>query len=743
MSGTATAAKVAPQQRSSFDPHGILNDLEQKIRPVRTGPLYHLGLLLVTIAMLILPLEYVGLVLAVAYLVYLHAVNDVGILTGKGAARARLFAYVAPLIVGVVFVAFMAKPLFARRVRSQRPLSLNRSKEPLLFSYMDRLCSIVGAPRAKRIDVDCQVNASASFGEGLWSVLWGQLVLTIGLPLVGGLDVRQFTGVMAHELGHFSQGTAMRMTYIIRSVNAWFARVVYERDAWDQSLQEWAHSNEGWAMLIAVLIKLLVWLTRRILWLLMVAGHGISCFMLRQMEFDADRYEARVSGSSEFGRTSERVAMLSIGSQAAFSSLTDAWRERRLCDDLPMLISLRETEMPQNVRDEVRKMVNQRKTGLFDTHPADSDRIRSAVKENDPGIFHVSAPATALFADFGELAKDATMLFYMQVLGDEVKPEHVVPTGEIAQQVKQQQAGYEAARRFFQGLIHPARPVFPEPSGSADDESQSAEELPDLRTAMASAAASARTAADAYTKAAGQLAGVARVKAAQTSGVKLARAADYELPGIDAATLTNVTRSATATMADARRQLDEAIAPAMRRLHIALAIDRSRPVAEQSRSESYDVAADAPAGSVDRQLQALHCIRGAWPKVDALRKTITEMAEMLRNLKQEGNSQTQISAVLARTRQGRQHLVDLQRELGGTLYPYEHTERDATMARYAIRAIPGEQEVGGVYEACVGTIQSLYELYMRLMSDLAQRAEEIEKSLGLDPLAAPAENAGG
>ncbi len=65
------------------------------------------------------------------------------------------------------------------------------------------------------------------------------------------------------------------------------------------------------------------------------------------------------------------------------------------------------------------------------------------------------------------------------------------------------------------------------------------------------------------------------------------------------------------------------------------------------------------------------------------------------------------------------------------------------MARYAIRAIPGEQEVGGVYEACVGTIQSLYELYMRLMSDLAQRAEEIEKSLGLDPLAAPAENAGG
>ena len=56
------------------------------------------------------------------------------------------------------------------------------------------------------------------------------LVLTIGLPLVAGLSIREFGGVLAHEFGHFAQGGGMRLTALVRFVNGWFARVVYERD---------------------------------------------------------------------------------------------------------------------------------------------------------------------------------------------------------------------------------------------------------------------------------------------------------------------------------------------------------------------------------------------------------------------------------------------------------------------------------------------------------------------------------
>ncbi len=62
-----------------------------------------------------------------------------------------------------------------------------------------------------------------------------------------------------------------------------------------------------------------VWLSRRILWALMQVGHGVSCFMLRQMEYDADRYECQVAGSDAFRETMLRLAELDVAS------------ERRLC----------------------------------------------------------------------------------------------------------------------------------------------------------------------------------------------------------------------------------------------------------------------------------------------------------------------------------------------------------------------------------------------------------------------------
>lgn len=59
-------------------------------------------------------------------------------------------------------------------------------------------------------------------------------VVMILLPVLYlGLTVRQLAGVIAHEFGHFTQGTAMRLTYLVGQVNLWFARVVYQRDAWD------------------------------------------------------------------------------------------------------------------------------------------------------------------------------------------------------------------------------------------------------------------------------------------------------------------------------------------------------------------------------------------------------------------------------------------------------------------------------------------------------------------------------
>jgi len=58
--------------------------------------------------------------------------------------------------------------------------------------------------------VVCDLNAAAGFRRGAASFFGNDLVLTIGLPLVAGLSLREFAGVVAHELAHVTQKHGFR-----------------------------------------------------------------------------------------------------------------------------------------------------------------------------------------------------------------------------------------------------------------------------------------------------------------------------------------------------------------------------------------------------------------------------------------------------------------------------------------------------------------------------------------------------
>ena len=280
-----TAAEGAPAAQTTSP----LDAFSGAVEPTKTGLLYRAGLAIVAFAMVLLPLIYLALIALTAWAVLLHLKYDTWIFEG-GSGRGgfgRLIFYLGPAVAGGILVLFMVKPFFAAKAKAPQPVTLDPAKESLLFAFVQKVCGLVGAAAPCRIDVDCQANASASLRRGLWSK---DLVLTIGLPLVSGLELRQFAGVLAHEFGHFAQGAGMRLSYVIRKINFWFARVVYQRDEWDLNLERAARGIDWRVGLVLHGARGCVWLTRRILWGLMQAGHAISCFMLRQMEYDADTY---------------------------------------------------------------------------------------------------------------------------------------------------------------------------------------------------------------------------------------------------------------------------------------------------------------------------------------------------------------------------------------------------------------------------------------------------------------------
>jgi len=384
--------------------------------------LYRMGLALVAATMVVLPAVYVAMIGAAGWATYWWA-RHFGFLVNHGYGGVRVYfvqviCYFGPLFAGLVLLLFMIKPLFAGRAPRAQPLALNPGAEPLLFSFIARICEMVGAPMPTRIDLDCHLNASAGFRRGGLSVLGNDLVLTIGLPLAAGLTVREFAGVLAHEFGHFTHGFGMRLCYIIRSVNGWFGRVAYERDAWDVMLEELAQAQDAWVAIIVGLARLGVWFSRQLLKLLMLAGHGIGCFMLRQMEYDADSYEIKLAGSEAFETTMRRLHLLNLLLERCYKEIRSSWNiNRHLPDNLPAYLIMRDHQFSPEQRTSIDDRMGLKPTGLFETHPSNGDRIRCARQANEPGIFHLDLPASLLFSHFEIPAKQVTLLHYSDDLG--------------------------------------------------------------------------------------------------------------------------------------------------------------------------------------------------------------------------------------------------------------------------------------------------------------------------------------
>jgi Zn-dependent protease with chaperone function len=133
----------------------------------------------------------------------------------------------------------------------------------------------------------------------------------------------------------------------------------------------------------------------------MMVSHAASCGMSRLMEYDADRYEARLAGSKTFAETSKRLHTLYYGAEQFFKSLGRRPVEvtgnfvRDIVNHCGTLDDLDEKRM--------RRRRKKEKTGWFDTHPSTADRIASANEEDAPGIFRSKLPAEAVFHEFDQL----------------------------------------------------------------------------------------------------------------------------------------------------------------------------------------------------------------------------------------------------------------------------------------------------------------------------------------------------
>jgi predicted Zn finger-like uncharacterized protein len=724
--------------RPTRTPVQILAAFRGEIDPVRPTAMYRLWILIIAFVMILLPTIYLGLVGLVGYGIYLHAITNHVILTaggGRNSAKGAAILYIGPIIAGVVVVAFMLKPLFARAGHRQKTRTLDPSKEALLAAFVDGVCSSVGAPTPSRIDVNCEVNAYAGLSSWVLSPS-KELVLTIGLPLVAGLTLRQFTGVLAHEFGHFSQGAGMRLSLLIRSINMWFARVVYERDEWDETLDSWTSDNHGIIIIIALLVKLSVWLTRRVLWVLMYAGHMVSGFLSRQMEFDADRYEARMVGSETFEQTSLRMRELGLAWSAAQNELVSSWRDRRLPDDLPRLVLVEASKIPEPLREILKSASENGKTGLFDTHPCDRERIAKAYDEDTDGIFHLEGPATDLFRDFDGLSRLATFEYYRSLLGREVTKDQLYPITEAVLNQEVKREGAEAFNRYFLGALGwlQALPLPPSYPAEPDDPKAAKRAIVEARQTMLGALESNRELVKEWDLLHNKLI-QAEAAAILLKVGKSIKAGEFGLSKSKLAVAETAIEEIRNDLEAVQEDFQKFAEAGANRLTAALGL-----------LEIDAVASRVPDGLIRREeTRALYACGMTLasriiPELARLNK-VMQASGMVVTIYQTGkNSQDQVmvNALLRTGKLIHESLTELKWKLGDSIpYPFEHAQDRMTLGRYALMMVPDTQAIGDLFQAGGEVQERLFPLHHRVLGRLTATAEAVEKAIGLQPLKVP------
>ncbi len=689
------------------------------LKPLRASPLYRLGLLAVAIAMVLLPLVYLGLIGLCGWAVLYHATEHTDILSRGGAGA--VFAYLAPLTVGLIAMLFMVKPLFARRPEPTDALILEEDEAPILRAFVARICRLVGAPEPKEIEINCEVNAAASFRRG-WRSLAGQdLRLIVGLPLAAGMNLRSFGGVLAHEFGHFAQGAGMRLTFVIRNINAWFSRVVHDRDQWDLWLERTARTADFPLGAPLYLAMFCIWLTRRVLWSLMWIGHLLSCFALRHMEHDADSWETRFAGSDRFAETCRQLQLLGMGQTRALELLRETWKEKRLSQNLPDLIAREADDLPRETLERIDRESQETRTRLFDTHPADADRVACARGLEAPGVFRLEAPATILFADWETLCQRATLRFYERTMARSVAQDDLLPNEQL--RASGHIAAFQACDRFFLGRLSILRPLFLDADEIAAD-SRTRDALGEALCADGEPLTEESEKADvAFTRFAA--ADEARLEALRAQALIAAGRRFSARIGresrISKERAYEALEAAATAMRNSRRELAAFDDRAKQRFATALALSLGSP------GRSKD------SGATLRLLTGLSVLRHAIPPVLHLRESLAGMNALLDDLRDENEDAFLTELRHRATDLGRQRR-EIVRLLGDAPYPFDHANGDISMARFVTVESPSETDSilrrAMEAEACV---ERLTNLYLRIMGSLAMIAEEAERGVLPNP----------
>ncbi len=398
----------------------LLKTFGSAVEPTQLSQEYSRSLVRVVVAALAAPLIYGGIVLLalavlIGYFGYLHgALFDGFEWRGRVMWALWILTYLLPLVVCGVLLAFLLFPLWPRAKPPRRP-RLDPKQHARFHHLINQMTAAMDVPAPEFIEITPDANAAAGPVHGILSLLRGELRLVLGMGLVAGTSVQALMGILAHEFGHFSQRKTMIANIWVNTINGWLADCAYGQDEWDERFERWGTAYDYPVVHISLAAAAaMVGGMRKLFARLCDLNIRITHAMSRQMEFDADLYEARVAGSRNFRSTTLSLRKLAYAAaEVNFLNQLALHQRDQLLRNVPAALVEVAGALGAETLRRIEGDLQREETRYWDTHPADLERIAHAERAKDPGLVDCALPARVLFDNFDALCETATLGYYL------------------------------------------------------------------------------------------------------------------------------------------------------------------------------------------------------------------------------------------------------------------------------------------------------------------------------------------
>ena len=363
---------------------------------------------------------YLVLTACFAYITYSHAIK---IQTGG----LDIIELVITLMSGLLTV-FLLKSLFVvRKSGSAGGLEITEKDQPNLFAFLHKLADEVGAPKPHRVFLTPDVNAAVFYDLSLFNLIFpSKKNLVIGLGLVNVLNLGELKAVLAHEFGHFAQGSMAvgRWVYIAQQI---ISHVVAVRD-WLDSIVKLISRIDLRVAWIGWLLALIIWSIRSLMdtlfRLVIIAERALS----REMEFNADLVAVSVTGSDALVNALHKLQAADEAWQTAVDVAGNEASKGKKITDLFHAQKTAISAIGEILDDEDYGTTPAVKTGdpkshrvftkqtamppqMWSTHPANQDR-----EENAKGVYVAAnideRSAWDIFSEPDSLRESISLSFY-------------------------------------------------------------------------------------------------------------------------------------------------------------------------------------------------------------------------------------------------------------------------------------------------------------------------------------------